>query len=233
MSKPTGIELGIINALQNIGSMLFLPIQAWSANRFGRKPTILMGYLFMVLGVCLQTTAPNANTFIYPRLLIGIAGAWFQCAVILVTEIAYPSHRSLVTAIYMCQYYAGSLLSAWVSFGMRLVQSDWAWRVPVLVQIALPLIALPGTLIVPESPRWLIRCGRVDEARSILINYHAGGDEDSELVDFEMHEISQSLALERKGQRESRWIDCVKTPGNRYRLFLSVSLGVFAQWNGG
>ncbi|KAJ5817207.1 hypothetical protein N7447_009440 [Penicillium robsamsonii] len=233
MAHPAGIKLGFINALQNIASMLFLPIQAWSANRFGRKPTILAGYIFMILGVGLQSASPNANTFIYSRLLVGIAGAWFQCAVILVTEIAYPSHRSLVTAIYMCQYYAGSSLSAWISFGMRNVSSNWAWRVPVLMQIALPLLALPGALCVPESPRWLIGCGQVEEARRILVKFHAGGDEGSQLVAFEMEEIRQGLALERNARRETRWIDCVRTSGNRYRLFLSVSLGAFAQWNGG
>ncbi|KAJ5424618.1 Major facilitator superfamily domain general substrate transporter [Penicillium cf. griseofulvum] len=233
MSYPEGIKLGFINALQNIASMLFLPVQAWSANRFGRKPTILAGYIFMILGVGLQSASQNPNTFIYSRVLVGIAGAWFQCAVVLVTEIAYPGHRSLVTAIYMCQYYAGSSLSAWISFAMRDVQSNWAWRVPVLMQIALPLLALPGTLRVPESPRWLISCGRVEEARGILVRFHAGGDEGSQLVGFEMEEISQGLALERKARREARWIDCVRTSGNRYRLFLSVSLGVFAQWNGG
>jgi MFS family permease len=233
MNHPKGIKLGFINALQSIGSIVFLPIQAWSANRFGRKPTILVGYIFIVLGVGLQAAAPNANTFIYSRLLIGIASAWFQCAVILVTEIAYPSHRSLVTAIYMCQYYVGSSLSAWVSFGMRNVQSSWSWRVPVLIQIALPLLALPGTLCVPDSPRWLISCGRVEEAKRILVRFHAGGDEGSQLVASEMEEISAGLMAERKARREVRWIDCVKTRGNRYRLFLSVSLGVFAQWNGG
>ncbi|KAJ6186477.1 hypothetical protein N7519_007778 [Penicillium mononematosum] len=233
MNHPKGIKLGFINAIQSIGSILFLPIQAWSANRFGRKPTILAGYIFIVVGVGLQAAAPNANSFIYSRLLVGIASAWFQCAVILVTEIAYPSHRSLVTAIYMCQYYVGSSLSAWVSFGMRNVQSSWSWRVPVLMQIALPLLALPGTLCVPDSPRWLISCGRLEEAKHILVRFHAGGDEGSRLVASEMEEISRGLAAERKARREARWIDCVKTRGNRYRLFLSVSLGVFAQWNGG
>lgn len=67
----------------------------------------------------------------------------------------------------------------------------------------------------------------------MLVRFHAGGDEGSQLVASEMEEISQALALERKNQLEARWIDCVRTPGNRYRLFLSVSLGVFAQWNGG
>ncbi|KAJ5193320.1 hypothetical protein N7449_009462 [Penicillium cf. viridicatum] len=233
MDNPEGIKLGIINALQNIGSILFLPIQAWSANRFGRKPTILVGYIFIILGAGLQAGAQNPNTFIYSRLPLGIAGAWFQCAVILVTEIAYPSHRSLVTAIYMCQYYAGSLLSAWICFGMRNVQSSWAWRLPVLMQIALPILALPGTLFVPESPRWLLSCGRVEEARSMLVKFHAGGDADSQLVAFEIEEINKGLAAERKARLGARWIDCVRTPGNRYRLFLSVSLGFFAQWNGG
>jgi MFS family permease len=232
MSHPAGLKLGFINALQNIGSMVFLPIQAWSANRFGRKPTVLTGYLFIIIGVALQASAPNANTFIYSRLLIGIAGAWFQCAVILVTEIAYPSHRSLVTAIYMCLYYFGSSLSAWVAFGTRNMQSNWAWRIPVLMQIALPLLALPGTLAVSESPRWLMKQDRVSEAKDVLVRFHAGGDENSKLVAFEMEEIQKGLELELQA-RQSSWIDCVKTPGNRYRLFLSVSLGVFAQWNGG
>jgi MFS family permease len=232
MSHPTGLKLGFINALQNIGSMLFLPVQAWSANRFGRKPTVLTGYVFMILGVALQATAQSPNTFIYSRLLVGIAGAWFQCAVILVTEIAYPVHRSLVTSIYMCQYYFGSSLSAWVAFGTRNLQSNWAWRIPVLVQIALPLLAMPGALAVSESPRWLVKQDRVREAKNVLVRFHAGGDEGSELVAFEMEEITRGLELEVQA-REARWIYCVNTPGNRYRLFLSISLGVFAQWNGG
>ncbi|CAG8266216.1 unnamed protein product [Penicillium olsonii] len=232
MFHPSGPWLGFINALQSIGSIVFLPIQAWSANRFGRKPTILTGYLFMILGVGLQAGSWNANTFIYSRLLIGIAGAWFQCAVILVTELAYPSHRSIITAIYMCQYYFGSSLSAWITFGTRDIQSVWAWRIPVLMQIALPLLALPGTWSVSESPRWLMKQDRTSDARDILVKFHSGGDEGSKLVAFEIEEISRGLALESQA-RKARWVDCVKTPGNRYRCFLSISLGIFAQWNGG
>jgi MFS family permease len=233
MHQPTGAWLGFISALQSLGGMVFAPVGAWSANRLGRKRTVLFGYFWLALGVGLQVGARNAKMFIASRIFVGIAGAWFQAAVILVTEIAYPSHRSLVTAMFMCQYYAGSLLSAWIVFGTRNMESDWAWRIPSLMQIALPLLALPGTLLVPESPRWLIRQKRTDEARNILVRLHAGGEESSELVAFEMNEITRSIMLEQNTSEESRWIDCVTTPGNRYRLFLTVSLGFFAQWNGG
>ncbi|KAJ5085290.1 hypothetical protein N7532_010061 [Penicillium argentinense] len=232
MNHPTGAWLGFINALQSLGSMVFQPVGAWSANRLGRRRTILIGYFWLALGVGLQVGAPDPKMFIASRMFIGIAGAWFQAAVILVTEIAYPSHRSLVTSVYMCLYYAGSLLSAWIAFGTRNIEGSWAWRIPSLMQIALPLLALPGTLLIPESPRWLIGQKRNEEARKILTRFHAGGDENSQLVVFEMDEITQSLTFERSIQNESRWIDCVKTSGNRYRFFLSVSLGIFAQWNG-
>ncbi|KAJ5140779.1 hypothetical protein N7448_004187 [Penicillium atrosanguineum] len=233
MHQPTGAWLGFVNALQSLGSMLFQPVSAWSANRLGRKRTVLIGYFWLALGVGLQVGAPDAKMFVASRMFVGIAGAWFQAAVILVTEIAYPSHRSFVTAVYMCQYYAGSLLSAWIAFGTRNMDSNWAWRIPSLMQIALPLLALPGALLIPESPRWLIRQERVGEARDILVRLHAGGDERSELVAFEMDEMMQSTVFEQSASENSRWIDCVKTPGNRYRLFLSISLGFFSQWNGG
>ena len=64
------------------------------------------------------------------------------------------------------------------------------------------------------------------------MKYHAGGDADSPLVAFEMAEIEQALALERHINQTTSYLDMVKTKGNRHRLFISVSLGIFAQWNG-
>ncbi|KAJ5613276.1 hypothetical protein N7510_006470 [Penicillium lagena] len=232
MDSPSGAWLGFISAIQSLGSMLGLPTQAWAANKFGRKPCIFVGYLFLFIGVGIQVGAHNPAMFIVSRFFIGYAGAWFQAAVILLTEIAYPTHRSKLTAMYQCQYYVGSILSAWLVFGCRNMDSMWAWKIPSLCQIAFPLVALPLVALCPESPRWLISMDRHEEARSFLVRYHAGGDVAAPLVAFQMDEIARSITMERESSNSTTWLDMLRTKGNRHRLFISLTLGIFAQWNG-
>ena len=84
----------------------------------------------------------------------------------------------------------------------------------------------------PESPRWQFSKDRVDDARAFLVKHHAGGNEDDPLVAFELAEIQGTLEMEKIAAASSSYADMFKTKGNRHRLFISVTLGVFAQWNG-
>lgn len=66
----------------------------------------------------------------------------------------------------------------------------------------------------------------------MLTKYHAGGDMTSSLVDFEMQEIENTLTMEREAMGSASYLDLFKTKGNRHRLFITITLGFFAQWNG-
>lgn len=112
MQHPTGAWLGFINAIQAVGAIITYPAQAYCADRFGRKFCLYFGYAFIALGVALQTAATNIAMFIIARFFIGVASGWFPASAILITEIAYPSHRAKATALYNCQFYVGSLISA-------------------------------------------------------------------------------------------------------------------------
>lgn len=112
------------------------------------------------------------------------------------------------------------------------MDSSWSWRIPSLLQILVPCIALPGFLMAPQSPRWLVSNDRTEEARQLLAKWHGGNDEDSQLVNYEMIEITSTLQQEQSAQSSASYAEMFKTPGNRKRLFISVTLGIFGQWVG-
>jgi hypothetical protein len=84
---------------------------------------------------------------------------------------------------------------------------------------------------VPESPRWLISRGKNEKALRILANVHASGNEQDEVVQLEYTEIRQTLALEKEFEGNA-WSELWRTPGNRHRLIILISLGFFSQWSG-
>lgn len=108
MDYPTGAWLGFINAVQSIGSILQFPIVAWAGNRFGRKPCIAVGYVFLALGTGLQTSAQDATMFVLGRFFIGCVGAWYTVTTpLLIAETAFPTQRGVLTSISNCGWYVG------------------------------------------------------------------------------------------------------------------------------
>jgi hypothetical protein len=97
----------------------------------------------------------------------------------------------------------GQLMAAWTTHGTsKLAPNQISWRLPVAIQLLSSVFQLVMVFFMPESPRWLISTGREAQARNILIKYHGEGDDRSELVRFEMAEITYTLESDK---RKSSW----------------------------
>ncbi|KAJ9416418.1 general substrate transporter [Fusarium oxysporum] len=222
MNHPSGEWSGFINAIYFIGFFVACPPSSWLANKYGRRLPAFLGFIPLAIGTGLQTGAKTEAEWIAGRFILGIPTAMFATSIpLLITEIAYPSHRSVITA----------LTNSWACYGTR-NYTDWAWRLPTILQIALPLVALPALIMVPESPRWLVSVGREDAARETLGKLHAGGDVNHPLVDFELHEITTAIESEKQAEKSSSWASLVSTPAHRRRLFITASLAIYSQWVG-
>jgi MFS family permease len=171
MNTPTGAWLGFLNAVYWLGMGLSYPGTAFVANKYGRKPGVYVGYVFLVSG-SLLVLSDTVVAFVISRFLVGCAAAWYSNAVpLLINEISHPQYRGVLSALFMCGYYVGGTIAAFVTFGTRNVVGNWAWRVPSVLQLLLPLLALPGLLLIDESPRWLVSVDRVDEVRLFDMHY--------------------------------------------------------------
>lgn len=85
---------------------------------------------------------------------------------------------------------------------------------------------------IPESPRFYIAKDQPEKALKILAYYHANGDEQDEVVQLEFTEITTALTLEKSANKSFSFVDFLRTPGNRKRLIMILSIGLFSQWSG-
>ena len=210
-NNPQGGTLGLFNAIQSIGGLAGLPISPYISDRFGRRIAIIIGCVIMLLGAGLQTGSRNVGMFIAARFIgtdgskeaiicscyfavgFGVAIASLS-APMLTTELAFPSHRAPLTALYNTSWLLGSIVAAWSTYGTFRITSTWSWRIPSLLQGLPSVVQLMVIYFIPESPRWLIDHKNPDLARAFIAKYHCEGNGDDPLVDYEMYE-SQSDGL--------------------------------------
>lgn len=229
---PSGVRLGAMVNGTMFGTILSLLIASWLCDRVGRRWPIFTGSGFILIGTVLQAASQSFGMFIAARWFIGFGLGLLQvCSTMLLSEVAYPSHRGKITAIFEPTWPLGALVAAWITFGTFKIESTWAWRLPSLLQCITSLFQACVVLFAPESPRWLISKGRVNEAVAMLTKYHGGGDPDSALVRFELAEIHASLEAE-KAQRTVSWLEFCRTKGNRQRLYIACTSGFCLQWAG-
>ncbi|KAM5345647.1 hypothetical protein ACJ41O_011508 [Fusarium nematophilum] len=231
--NPEGALLGLMNSVYPLGKVVSLFAVAYVSDRWGRKLPLLIGLITCIALAILQGLSQNLHSFIVARALLGFFTSFLgQPSPIIITELAYPTQRGKITALYNTFFYFGAIFAAWCTYGTFKMESTWSWRIPSILQGALPVLQLLGWYFLPESPRWLISRGRKEEARKVLADCHAGGDLDSPLVNFEMQEIEQVLAQEAEVLSAVSWVELVRTPPNRKRTLIAVITGFSAQWNG-
>lgn len=230
---PRGSQLGLLSALYQIGSLVSIPLVPIIADNLGRKLPIAIGCLFMIAGAVMQGACQNIGTFMGGRAVLGFGNSLAQISSpMLLTEICHPQHRARLTTVYNCLWNVGAFVVAWVSFGTNYTPTEWAWRVPALLQAFPSVIQLIFIFWVPESPRFMIAKDKHEQALHMLAKYHANGDVNNATVQFEFREIKETLRLEFEHQKNSSYMDFFRTKGNRYRLAVLLSLGIFSQWSG-
>lgn len=222
-----------LNAIQNVGQLAALPFCAWACDHFGRRPALLAGASIMLIGVALQGGAQNTGMFIAARGIIGFGLALnITAAPLLIMELAYPSQRAPMVSIYNSLWGLGALVAAWTTYGTFRLGDDWAWRIPSLLQALSSVIQLLLCFLVEESPRWLISKERDEEAERMIVKYHANDDASDPVVVLEMAEIRTALRLEMEAVRSASYLAFFKTPGNRKRFWIVLSVSFFSQWSG-
>lgn len=135
----------------------------------GRRPMLIISSVMYFFSGLVMLWAPNVYIVLLSRLLdgIGIALA-VTLTPLYISEIAPADIRGQLNTVTQFSCSAGMFLAYCMVFSMSLMASP-SWRV-MLGVISVPAVAyfLLTVFYLPESPRWLVSRGRVDEAKKVL-----------------------------------------------------------------
>ncbi|KAH7398620.1 general substrate transporter [Phaeosphaeria sp. MPI-PUGE-AT-0046c] len=232
---PSAPRLGAMNAMLPVGKVVGSCFVAPLSNWLGRKKTLVIGFGFAIAGAALQAASVNYPLLVTSRLILGLGSALMsQPSPILIGELAYPTQRGKITSLYQTFFFFGAIAAAWISFGTLKMESDWSWRIPTLLQGAMPILQMSFAWALPESPRYLVAKGQTEKARALLIKYHAAGDTTSPLVKLEMLQIEEAIRAEQNSENQGigGLIRMLRKPANRRRIQVVFILTIAAQWSG-
>ncbi|KAH8681972.1 hexose transporter [Xylariales sp. PMI_506] len=190
-----------------LGSILIAPFCGYLVDKRGRKEGIMVSAILNIIGAIISGAAQNIGMFIAGRMIVGLGVGLAQTAAsTYVSETTAPKTAELDP-------------------------SNWAWRIPSLLQAFAPLCILCIIPILPESPRWLINQDRLEEALQVLARVN-GSTTDDPVVQVQYQEIIDTLEYEKREGKSVAFREIVRNAPNRKRLFLALSVAPLTMLTG-
>lgn len=229
-NQPTAVELGSMVAILEIGAFVSSLVVGRIGDVLGRRRTILYGSLIFVVGGALQTCATGLYMMLLGRIIAGLGvGTLSTIVPVYQSEISPPHNRGKMGCIEFTGNIAGYAVSVWVDYFCSYIKGHWSWRVPLAMQCVMGLLLAGGSLLICESPRWLLDNDHDEEGIVVIANLYGKGDIHNPKARDEYREIKMNVLLQRQ-EGERSYGDMFK----RYykRVFIAMSAQALAQLNG-
>ena len=189
----TTLDKSLITSCTSLSALIASPLAALLADRIGRKPIILIADVLFITGALCQAVVTSVSGMVVGRSVVGLAVGGASLVVPLyISELSPAVFRGKLVTLSILFVAAGQVIAYVIGYALSRQRNGWRWMVglgaaPAVLQFAL-------MLVLPESPRWLVKDGRTQQARGILQKvYTAGKDHTIEEV---LHAIKTEIVAE-------------------------------------
>ncbi|GMM55723.1 hypothetical protein DAKH74_023390 [Maudiozyma humilis] len=227
------VRTGLIVSIFNIGGLLGCIFLGDVANKIGRKMALVVTAVIYMIGLIIQIASINKwYQYFIGRIISGVGvGAMSIFSPMLLTEVAPRHLRGTLGSMYQLMCTCGIFLGDCTNYGTKSYSNSVQWRVPLGLGFAWALIMIAAMFFVPESPRYLMDVGKVEEAkRSIGISNKVSADDPG--VQAEIDLIAANIEAER-AEGTASWAELFSPKGKMvHRLFMCCVIQSLQQLTG-
>ncbi|KAF2085633.1 general substrate transporter [Saccharata proteae CBS 121410] len=230
MKDVTAQQSSEIVSILSAGTFFGALTAAPTADFFGRRWGLVVSTFVFTFGVILQTASTAIPMFVAGRFFAGYGVGMISAIIPLYQSETAPKWiRGTVVGCYQLAITIGLLLASIVGNATKDRNDSGSYRIPIAVQFAWAIILVIGMLVLPETPRYLIKKGKNEEAARSLARLRKLDINDPALVE-ELSEITANHEYELSLGKAS-YLDCFKGNLGR-RLFTGCSIQALQQLTG-
>lgn len=207
---PARWQAGLQNAGQ-IGAIIGLLINGYVSEKWGYRRTTLICLALVAAFTAILFTAQDLKTLLAGYILEGIPLGVFQTLTIAyASEVCPVALRGYLTTWVNFSWGAGQVFGIGMVKAFLTRQDQWSYRIPYSMQWIWPLPLGIAIYFAPESPWWLVRKGKMDEAKKSLLRLTSLNKETGFDADETLAMIAHTTALEEEITRGASYWDCFK-----------------------
>uniref|UniRef100_J3LZI2 Major facilitator superfamily (MFS) profile domain-containing protein n=1 Tax=Oryza brachyantha TaxID=4533 RepID=J3LZI2_ORYBR len=186
--RETIVSMAVAGAIVGAG------LGGWMNDKFGRKPSILIADALFLAGALIMALAPTPAVIIVGRIFVGLGvGMASMTAPLYISEASPARIRGALVSTNGLLITGGQFMAYLINLAFTKVTGTWRWMlgiagVPALLQFIL-------MWMLPESPRWLYRQNRKEEAAAILRKIYPATEVEQE-IDALRRSIEVEIQLE-------------------------------------
>ena len=192
--------VGLIGSALVLGAAFGAAFGGPAADRFGRKPLLIVDMAILAAGAVFSAFAENALAVLFGQFLIGIGiGIDFPVSASYVSETMPKRERSRMMVATIALQSVGMLFGAAVALTLlRSARQSIDWRFIVGATGAGAFAFMLARMWLPESPRWLLDHGQPDKAAHVVSRADTSTD--------------RTHPLSRRPRRSAAWRSCSRNP---------------------
>ena len=191
------------------------------ADLYGRRRLLIATAVIFALGAIICAAASSPTVLIIGRIIVGLGiGLSSGTVPVYISEVSPPAARGWTVSLFQLAITVGILLAYVVDYAFAASQG-WRWMLGLAVVPA--AVFAVGMILLPESPRWLVKNGHREEARKVLGRIRTAAGADAELKDIE--------ASIQHSEERGRLSDLLH-PSLRAALVVGIGLAILQQITG-
>ncbi|XP_042475702.1 polyol transporter 5-like [Macadamia integrifolia] len=217
----TSLQVEILVGSLNVCSLIGSLASGKTSDLIGRRYTIVVAAATFLVGALLMGLAPSFLFMLAGRVVAGIGvGYSLMIAPVYTAELSPATTRGFLTSLPEVFINVGILLGYVFNYALSGLPDNINWRL-MLGIASVPAIGIAlGVMVMPESPRWLIMRGQVEEAKRVLIR--TSNSEEEALM--RLSEITNAAPASEN--LPGAWREMFVNPSKPIRRILIAAIGI-------